>query len=443
MKILIVEDNEDSRMILKRTLESNGYTIEEASNGVEALGLAKESPPDLIISDILMPEMDGFRLCYEVKHDEQLKKIPFVFYTATYTDPKDERLALALGASRFIFKPAETEEFLNTIREVLEEYKEKRLPVPEKQLEEDIAIYRMYVDSLVRKLNEKVKDLQHSKEKYQTIVENIFDIIYTVTSEGIITFISPNISLWGYSPEEIIGHNLLEFIHPDDVEHVTQDFQRTMTTGAEFPTVARLRKKDGSYIYIEEYGKVLKKGDRIIQITGSIRDITKRRKAEEKVRKLSRAVEQSSSLIMITDTHGIIEYINPMFIKVTGYSPEEIIGKNATELGMQSSAQQKQMWETIITGSIWRGEFYNSKKNGEFYWEAASISPVRNEEGIITHFIKVAEDITNKKKMEDEIKKRVKELEEFYQLAIGRELRMIELKNEIEELKGELSKYKK
>ncbi|MBM4137861.1 MAG: response regulator, partial [Nitrospira sp.] len=287
MKILIVEDNEDSRMILKRTLESNGYTIEEASNGVEALGLAKESPPDLIISDILMPEMDGFRLCYEVKHDEQLKKIPFVFYTATYTDPKDERLALALGASRFIFKPAETEEFLNTIREVLEEYKEKRLPVPEKQLEEDIAIYRMYVDSLVRKLNEKVKDLQHSKEKYQTIVENIFDIIYTVTSEGIITFISPNISLWGYSPEEIIGHNLLEFIHPDDVEHVTQDFQRTMTTGAEFPTVARLRKKDGSYIYIEEYGKVLKKGDRIIQITGSIRDITKRRKAEEKVRKLS------------------------------------------------------------------------------------------------------------------------------------------------------------
>ncbi|MBM4137637.1 MAG: PAS domain S-box protein, partial [Nitrospira sp.] len=165
--------------------------------------------------------------------------------------------------------------------------------------------------------------------------------------------------------------------------------------------------------------------------------------AEEKVRKLSRAVEQSSSLIMITDTHGIIEYINPMFIKVTGYSPEEIIGKNATELGMQSSAQQKQMWETIITGSIWRGEFYNSKKNGEFYWEAASISPVRNEEGIITHFIKVAEDITNKKKMEDEIKKRVKELEEFYQLAIGRELRMIELKNEIEELKGELSKYKK
>ncbi|MBU0661612.1 response regulator, partial [Patescibacteria group bacterium] len=100
MKILIVDDNEDVRMILKKTLESNGYSVKDASNGKEALKAAKESPPDIIISDILMPVMDGFQLCREMKADEILKKIPFVFYTATYTDEKDEELALKLGADR-------------------------------------------------------------------------------------------------------------------------------------------------------------------------------------------------------------------------------------------------------------------------------------------------------------------------------------------------------
>lgn len=89
MKILIVDDNEDSRLILKKTLESVGHTVEEATNGEEALEMANESSPDMIISDVLMPVMDGFRFCKEVKEEGKLKNIPFVFHTATYTDSGD------------------------------------------------------------------------------------------------------------------------------------------------------------------------------------------------------------------------------------------------------------------------------------------------------------------------------------------------------------------
>src|SRR5258705_5776917 len=110
-KIIIVDDQEQSLYLLKTLLGGHGYRVMEATNGAAALELARANPPDLIISDILMPVMDGFSLCQAWKNNEQLKNIPFVFYTATYTDPKDEELALSLGAARFIVKPTETDEF--------------------------------------------------------------------------------------------------------------------------------------------------------------------------------------------------------------------------------------------------------------------------------------------------------------------------------------------
>jgi len=101
-KILIVDDIEQNRYLLQTILGASGYETHEVSNGVEALALARHNPPDLIISDILMPQMDGFALCRECKHDDALHSIPFVFYTATYTDPRDRDLGLRLGAARLL-----------------------------------------------------------------------------------------------------------------------------------------------------------------------------------------------------------------------------------------------------------------------------------------------------------------------------------------------------
>ena len=136
---------------------------------------------------------------------------------------------------------------------------------------------------------------------------------------------------------------------------------------------------------------------------------------KEEMNKLLHAVEQSSSTVVITNNWGIIEYVNPKFTQLTGYRPEEVIGKNPRILKPDniSSDEFHHMWETISSGKEWRGEFCNKKKNGELYWEYASISPVRNTKGVITHFIAVKEDITERKKAEEERNKHIRELEDL------------------------------
>lgn len=161
MKILIVDDDENSRIYLEKALKGMNYAIEVATNGIIAMEKALNSPPDMIISDIMMPEMDGFDLCSKVKANDQLRQIPFIFYSATFIDKKDEELAMSLGASRFIVKPIKTEEFLKIITDLIEENKEKKLPVPEKTLVEKEKIVEMYSEVLARMLDKKVVQLQN------------------------------------------------------------------------------------------------------------------------------------------------------------------------------------------------------------------------------------------------------------------------------------------
>ncbi|MEW5960113.1 MAG: PAS domain S-box protein, partial [Chloroflexota bacterium] len=124
-----------------------------------------------------------------------------------------------------------------------------------------------------------------------------------------------------------------------------------------------------------------------------------RQRAEEELRKLSRAVEQSASIIIITDTQGYIEYANPRFTETTGYTLAEAKGQHTRifKSGHTPAEEYKQLWETISAGKEWHGEFLNKKKNGELYWESVSISPIKNVDGAITHFLAVKEDITARK----------------------------------------------
>ena len=118
MKILIAEDNKESRYLLEKLLQGYGHEVTAAVNGVEALEQALAQPPDIIISDIMMPKMDGFRLCHECKQNEQLKNIPFVFYTATFTSGEDEKFALSLGARAYIRKPTEPDALIQMLRDL-------------------------------------------------------------------------------------------------------------------------------------------------------------------------------------------------------------------------------------------------------------------------------------------------------------------------------------
>ncbi|CDI04268.1 putative Diguanylate cyclase [Candidatus Competibacter denitrificans Run_A_D11] len=133
-----------------------------------------------------------------------------------------------------------------------------------------------------------------------------------------------------------------------------------------------------------------------------IAEIQERQRAEQQLRLFSRAIEQSANLVMITDCEGIIEYVNPKFTQVTGYTEAEAIGANPRFLksGRTASEQYRRLWQTILAGNEWRGEFCNRRKDGTLYWELTAIAPLRDERGTTTHFLAIKEDITNRKKIE-------------------------------------------
>ncbi len=158
---LIVDDNEQNLYMLQVLLSSHGFQVERAKNGAEALERARRAPPDMVISDILMPVMDGFALCRSWKEDERLKNIPFVFYTATYTDLKDEEFGLSLGADRFIIKPVEPDKFLALIWETITNYKADK-PVAPRQPVEEAQYYKEYNAALIGKLEDKMLQLEEA-----------------------------------------------------------------------------------------------------------------------------------------------------------------------------------------------------------------------------------------------------------------------------------------
>ncbi|HOT45807.1 MAG TPA: response regulator [Spirochaetota bacterium] len=167
MRILIVDDLEENRYLLRALLEGHGYDVEEARNGGEALARAKALVPDMIISDILMPEMDGFTFCTILKKDETLKQVPFLFYTATYTDARDEKLALAMGADAFIVKPTEPEVFLSRVEAILKTAKNGKLIPPQQHQVEDEVILKEYNEALIRKLEHKMLLLEKTNRELE------------------------------------------------------------------------------------------------------------------------------------------------------------------------------------------------------------------------------------------------------------------------------------
>lgn len=152
----------------------------------------------------------------------------------------------------------------------------------------------------------------------------------------------------------------------------------------------------------------------------SQRELSERKRVDEHLRKLSVAVEQNPASIIITDTSGVIEYVNPHFTKLTGYSFEEAVGQNPNILkaGETSIGEYKELWDTISSGGEWHGEFHNRKKDGDLYWEQAMIAPIRDNNGTITHFIAIKEDITERKRLEGQLR-HAQKMDAIGQLAGG------------------------
>ena len=198
-RLLIVDDKQQDLYMLQVLLSTNDFAVELASNGVEALEQARRAPPDMIISDILMPVMDGFSLCRAWKEDERLKGIPFVFYTATYTDPKDEDFALSLGAERFIVKPVEPDKFLALLRETIETHEAGKLAAPREPIEEEAEYYKEYNAALIRKLEAKVLQLKQAHQRLAVLYQASNGLaVLKSAGELVLTALSATVETVGY-----------------------------------------------------------------------------------------------------------------------------------------------------------------------------------------------------------------------------------------------------
>jgi CheY-like chemotaxis protein len=158
--ILIVDDRSVDRHLMRKMLESSGYKVQEAADGRQALETARLHKPDLIISDALMPVMDGFEFCRKVKGDKDLNHIPFIFYTATYTEEKDEELALKMGADKFIRKPAEPDKFIEIIQSVIRDMEKGKIKPGKAVLCPEKEVFKLYNERLVKKLEQKMLALE-------------------------------------------------------------------------------------------------------------------------------------------------------------------------------------------------------------------------------------------------------------------------------------------
>ena len=176
MKILIVDDIEENLYLLETLLKGSGYETVTAKDGLEALDKLKEESIDLIISDILMPKMDGFQFCRECKKDNSLKKIPFIFCTATYINEKDKDFALSLGAEKFIMKPVEPKVFLKILEEVIEEHKKGAFVAPKEPIKEEETYLAEYNKRLIKKLEKKMLDL----EKSDKLITHLFSVLKAI-----------------------------------------------------------------------------------------------------------------------------------------------------------------------------------------------------------------------------------------------------------------------
>jgi len=252
------------------------------------------------------------------------------------------------------------------------------------------------------------KALKESELKFRTVADQTFDWVYWMGEDQQIIYMSPACkNITGYDPEEFISNPQLlqKIVHPVDYDTILRHNQQIFLAenrNEVYDLETRIISKEGARVWIshicrpifDENGKYL--GRRICN-----RDITERKESEKQLKLLSRAIEQSPITVVITDKKGNIQYVNPKFTEQTGYEFEEVKGKNPRlfQSGEQSVKFYEELWNTIMSGYVWHGEFHNKKKSGESYWESTVISTILNSKGEISFFLAVKEDITEKKRM--------------------------------------------
>ena len=260
--------------------------------------------------------------------------------------------------------------------------------------------------ALEREVRLRTEELRASEESYRRqFSENMAVKLLIDPADGrIIEANAAALQFYGYTREQMLARRITD-LSLRAAEDVRRELTRRLVgQGAHFESRHRLA--DGSVRDVEVFGSLIRFGEREVRHDIVI-DITNRKRAETELRKLTRAIEHTPASVVVTDPTGSIEYVNPFFTELTGYTPAEVIGQNPRVLKSGETAPEvyREMWQTIGTGRVWRGELINRKKNGERYAEHVVISPVLGPDCRITNYVAIKEDVTEYIRTEAALKK--------------------------------------
>ncbi len=333
---------------------------------------------------------------------------------------------------------------------------------------DEIEILANSFNTMLDNLRTSQDNLRNEEERLRTTLQSIGDGVIATDIDGRIVAMNDVAAiLTGWNFKESKGRlfqDVFNIINEKTRKPCPNPVQAAIQADRiiELSNDTLLISRDGTERVIEDTAAPIRNANgNILGVVLVFRDNTEKKRSLEEVRKLSKAVTSSPSSIFITDTQGIIEYVNPKFTELTGYTNKEVVGTKARVLKFEEllSSEHTKMWASIRSGGEWRTEFKNKKKNGDFYWELVFISAIKDEYENVTHFLIVMEDITKRKTAEEAVVAKNKEMEiimkdleertdslgRFQNITVGRELEMVKLKEEVNQLMKELGhppKYK-
>jgi len=339
-RLLLVDSEPENRTLLRDLLLGQGCEVDEARHGAEALARARQSPPDLVISDLRMPVMDGYTLLRRWKADDGLRQIPFVVCTAAATDPKDESLAVDLGADAVLHDPDGPEPFMARIREVLAGQTRAAPSLPHQPTGKE-KVLEQYSEVLVRELEEKALQLERANRellareaRLRAIFETEPECVKLLAADGSLLEMNPAglRMIDADSFEEVGSHCVFSMVVPEHREAfraLTERVFRGETGTLEFEIVGL----KGSRRWLETHASPLRDADgAITALLGITRDITERKESEAALRRSEakfRAICEASPLgIFLIDPQGLVTYSNPADMRLSGLSWDDSMGLN-------------------------------------------------------------------------------------------------------------------
>jgi PAS domain S-box-containing protein len=434
-RVLIVDDKDENLYYLTALLGKNGCEVESAHHGAEALVKARKAPPEIIISDLLMPVMDGYTLLRHWKADQRLKQVPFIVYTATYTELEDEQLALKLGADAFILKPAEPEDFLARLREVQANAAAAVPTPPHQPVGDEGALLKQYSETLIRKLEEKSLQLEEtnrslesdiaareraevalreSEKRFRLLTEVMPQLVWITRADGWHEHFNRRwVEYTGLTAAEGGGSGWSKPFHPDDRPRAEAAWREATATGGPYSLEARLRKADGTYHWWLVRGQPLRDDSgAIVNWFGTGTDIDElkqaysardraEREASERAAVLHALFESVPDVVTYLDLEGRIRLINR-----APHGPLPATLLEAPWLA-GASPEQRDLMKGAFDTVVAKGQPTSFESGGQggsggatVFWN--TIGPVFRD-GKIAGAVVVARDITDRKQTEAQL----------------------------------------